>query len=102
MKKRMLPGRNALAAPYPNLQYIVTIGDRIMAVRNEMKRSSVRGVKTGRTRVSRAFERSGQRRKKITAMVPAQFLAGTPEYAKAVVGRWGKVISFEDQSYFLL
>lgn len=37
-----------------------------------------------------------------TAMVPARFLAGTPEYAKGVVGHWGRMIPFEDPRPFFI
>ncbi len=73
-----------------------------MAARNEMKGVSVRGRKAARKRVAGETGRPGQQKKKITAMVPARFFSGTPEYAKGVVGRWGKTICFEDQSFFLL
>lgn len=56
----------------------------------------IQRVRRSRTRglVSEKRDESGI--KKQAAMVPALFFSGTPEFAKGVVGRWGKTVFFED------
>ena len=56
----------------------------------------IQGIRRSRTRGGATEKGTRTGGKKRVAMVPARFFSGTPEFAKGVVGRWGKMISFED------
>lgn len=73
-----------------------------MALRNDTKISKVSGTGRSCKKAAVPAKRSGRSKKTITAMVPARFFSGTPDYAKGVVGKWGRTISFEDHPFFLV